>query len=217
MKKIFLFLFLFLFSCSQETETQIQNSQQKPVETRKIVALWDSLTAGYGVDVEENYPTKLQKKLQENGYTYEVINAWISWDTSDGLLSRAELYLEQKPEIAILVIGGNDGLRGLSTMNLEENILEIIDMYEQAWVKVVLWGMDVPINLGLAYRNDFKKVYQEVAEKRDKVAFFEFFLKWVAGKRDLNIDDMIHPNPAWYDIIVGNLYEFLEKEKVIVK
>jgi acyl-CoA thioesterase-1 len=127
------------------------------------------------------------------------------------------LYLDQKPEIAILVIGWNDGLRGLPTTNLQENILEIIDMYEEAWVKVVLWGMDVPMNLWLTYRNDFKKVYKDVAEVRDKVAFFEFFLDWVAGKSQYNIEDMIHPNPVWYDIIVSNLYEFLEKNKIITK
>jgi acyl-CoA thioesterase-1 len=115
------------------------------------------------------------------------------------------------------VIGWNDGLRGLPTTNLEENILEIIDMYEEAWVKVVLWGMDVPMNLWLTYRNDFKKVYKDVAEVRDKVVFFEFFLEWVAGKSQYNIEDMIHPNPAWYDIIVSNLYEFLEKNKIITK
>lgn len=218
MKKIILtLLILALASCSQTNEVIQQENISEIKEFKKIVALWDSLTAGYGVETEENYPSKLQKKLQENGYNYEIINAWISGDTSDGLVSRAALYLDQKPEIAILVIGWNDGLRGLPTTNLQQNILEIIDMYEEAGVKVVLWGMDVPMNLWLTYRNDFKKVYKDVAEVRDKVAFFEFFLDWVAGESQYNIEDMIHPNPAWYDIIVSNLYEFLEKEKVIVK
>ena len=218
MKKIIWILcFLFLVWCSQGDEFIPQENISETTQMKKIVALWDSLTAWYWVDIEQNYPSKLQNKLQENGYNYEIINAWISGDTSDWLISRASLYLDQNPEIAILVIGGNDGLRGLSTTNLEENILEIIDMYEEAWVKVVLWGMDIPMNLWLTYRNDFRQVYKDVAEVRDKVEFFEFFLDWVAGKSDLNLPDMIHPNPAWYDIIVGNLYKFLEKNKIITK
>lgn len=218
MKKIIWILcFLFLVWCSQWDEFILQENISETTQMKRIVALWDSLTAWYWVDIEQNYPSKLQNKLQENWYNYEIINAWISGDTSDWLVSRASLYLDQNPEIAILVIGGNDGLRGLSTTNLEENILEIIDMYEEAWVKVVLWGMDIPMNLWLTYRNDFRQVYKDVAEVRDKVEFFEFFLDWVAGKSDLNLPDMIHPNPAWYDIIVGNLYEFLEKNKIITK
>ncbi len=218
MKKIILFiLLLFLVSCSQTTEIVVEKNPNMEIRNKKIVALWDSLTAWYWLQEEESYPSKLQKKLQENWYNYEVINAWISWDTSDWLLSRAQLYLDTKPELVILVIGWNDWLRWLPTTKLEENILKIIDIYEESWVKVILWWMDVPLNLGLSYRNDFKEVYKDVADKKDKVEFFEFFLDWVAGKEEYNLDDMIHPNSNWYDIIVGNLYEFLDKNNIITK
>ncbi len=206
-----------IFSCSQSQENKRSIPEKSSFETRKIIALWDSLTAGYGLEIQESYPAKLQKKLQEGNYNYEVINAWISWDTSDGLVARAELYLEQNPEIVMIVIGWNDGLRGLPTTNLEANILKIVDMYSEAWVKVVLGGMDVPANLGLTYRRDFRAVYNNVAQQRKNVEFLEFFLEWVAGKSQYNLSDMIHPNSEWYDIIVENLYKFLEKNKVITK
>ena len=215
MKKIILLILLFLFSCSQ-TETLPKNewiSQTKPKEI--ILALWDSLTAGYWVDENENYPSQLQKKLDDAGYNYEIINAWISGDTSANVLSRASLYTEKNPAIVILVVGGNDALRGLSTVELKQNILQIIGSFPNS--KIILGGMDIPANLWIAYRNDFKKVYQDIADEKKDIYFLEFFLEWVAGKSELNISDMIHPNRAWYEIIVANLMKFLEKNNIITK
>jgi len=206
---------LLLSACSK-TEPLAQTAIPKPPqELRKILALGDSLTAGLGVNPEESYPAKLQTLLQENGYAYEVVNAWASWDTSDGLRERASLYLAEKPDLVLIVIGGNDGLRALPTTNLEENILKIVDLYESAGVKVVLAGMDVPLNLGETYRKDFLQVYKDVAEKRKHVVLYDFFLEWVTGDPILNQADQMHPNPAGYDTIVKKLYDFLEEKKLI--
>lgn len=213
MKYLLLIFSFFLFACSKvEAPTQeVVDVTEKQV----ILALWDSLTAGYWVEENENYPSKLQKKLDEKGYHYEVINAWVSGDTSANVLSRASLYLEKKPNIVILVVGGNDALRWLSTLDLKKNIWAIIDTFPAA--KIVLGGMDIPANLGAQYRSDFKKVYTEIAQEKWEISFLPFFLDWVAGNPDLNISDMIHPNGKWYDIIITNLMKFLEENKIITQ
>ena len=212
MKYIFLFLLLFLFACWKEFETTIDEEFEKK---QIILALWDSLTAGYWLEEKENYPFKLQKKLDQSWYNFEVINAWVSWDTSANILSRAELYLEKKPNIVILVVWWNDWLRWLSTNDMKKNILDIIETFPYS--KIVLWWMDIPENLWIKYRNDFKNVYKEIVKEKNDVYFLEFFLEWVAWKKELNLDDMIHPNANWYDIIVKNVFEFLEKNKIITK
>lgn len=213
MKYILLLFSFFLFSCNSQIEEKkpLWESGQKQV----ILALWDSLTAGYWVNDNENYPSKLQKILDENWYNYEVINAWVSWDTSANLLSRASLYIEKNPEIVILVIWWNDWLRGLSTTDLKQNILQIMDTFPNT--KIVLWGMDIPANLWIAYRNEFKNIYKEITRERKEIYFLEYFLEWVAGKSNLNISDMIHPNSDGYDIIVAHLMNFLEENELIEK
>jgi len=218
MKKIlFLILSLFLFvSCSKNEELNDKNIILNDIQKQKnILALWDSLTAGYWVDISENYPTKLEKKLLENNYNYKVINAWISGDTSAWLSSRTSLYLEQNPEIVIIVIWWNDALRWLSTIDLKSNILSTIDAFPD-WTKIVLGGMDIPINLWLKYRNDFKNVYKEISKERKHIYFLPYFLDWVWWVSNLNISDNIHPNSAGYDIIVQNLYDFLIENEILV-
>jgi len=217
MKKTFLYIALlwFLFSCSSQ-DTLKQNEWASEMKKREIIlALWDSLTAGYGVEESENYPNKLQKKLDDGGYNYEVINAWVSGDTSANVLSRAWLYVDKNPSIVILVVWGNDALRWLSTTDLQENISKIIDTFPNS--KVVLGGMDIPANLWGQYRNEFKKVYSEIAKQKQWIYFMEFFLDGVAGNSELNISDMIHPNSEGYDIIVKNLMNFLEENNIITK
>lgn len=215
MKYIFLLFSLFLFSCNTENQNDIISETIEIQQKEIILALWDSLTAWYWVEESENYPTQLQKKLDEYWYKYEIINAWVSWDTSANLLSRSSLYLEKKPSIVILVIGGNDGLRWLSTVELQQNIWKIIDTFPDA--KIVLGWMDIPANLWISYRNDFKKVYTEIANEKKDIYFLDYFLEWVWGKKEYNISDMIHPNRDWYKIIVENLVKFLEKNNIIIK
>ncbi|MDD5769411.1 MAG: arylesterase [Candidatus Gracilibacteria bacterium] len=211
MKYLLLFLSLLLFSCGNNNSEV--NKIQKPEEKKIILCLGDSLTAGYGVQENENYPYKLQKILDDNGYNYLVINAGVSGDTSQNILSRASLYLDKKPNIVILVAGGNDGLRGLSTTDLKNNILGIVNIFKGS--KVVIAGMDIPLNLGLQYKSDFKKVYSDISNENKNIYFLKFFLDGVAGKQELNIQDMIHPNSFGYDIIVKNLFDFLKENKVI--
>lgn len=215
MKYILLLFPLFLVSCWTQRDDIHSTSNTSYQKKEVILALWDSLTAWYGLQESESYPSQLQKELSDEGYNYDVINAWVSWDTSANLLSRASLYIEKNPSIILLVIGWNDGLRGLSTWELKQNILSIIDIFPEA--KIVLGGMDIPENLWISYRNDFKKVYSEIASERKEIYFLEYFLEWVWGDPQYNITDMIHPNREWYEIIVENLMNFLEKNKILTQ
>lgn len=214
-KYLYLIITLFLVSCSLQEKTEIIDNQELKKENKPVIlSLWDSLTAGLWVELKFNYPSLLQEKLEKNWYDYEVINAWVSWDTSDNLLSRTDLYLDKKPEIVILVIWWNDWLRWLSTQDMKKNIIDIINKFPDS--KIVLGWMDLPANLWEKYRNDFKKVYTEIAEEKN-VYFLKYFLENVAGIKSLNNDDMIHPNAKWYEIIVDNLFNFLTSNNLIQK
>lgn len=219
MKKIFLLLLLcFLFSCNKNSEISKSIWDEKTVIPSKIIlALWDSLTAWLWVEENQNYPSKLQKLLDDSNYNYTVINAWMSGDTSENLKSRISLYIDKKPKIVLLVIWWNDGLRWLSPIDLKKNIWEIIELYERIWSKIVLWTMDLPENMGAQYRTEFKKVYQEILQERKNIYDLGFFLEWVGWIRELNQNDGIHPNSQGYDIISKNVFLFLEEKKLIQK
>lgn len=211
------FMLFFILSCWKDKVIFDDKAVDKIDKKEKIIlSLWDSLTAWYWVDIQDNYPSKLEKKLSDLWYDYKVINAWVSWDTSSNLKSRVSLYLDKNPEIVILVIWWNDWLRWLSTTELKENINFIIDSFPKD-TKIVLWWMDIPANLWIKYRNDFKQVYKDISKENKDIYFLESFLDWVAWNSKLNISDRIHPNWLWYDIIVSNMYDFLEKNKILTK
>lgn len=214
MKYLIIFMIFVLSSCSNNTQ-EVDKKIVSKNEEKIILTLWDSLTAWLWVEEKDNYPSKLEKKLKEKWLKYKVINGWVSWDTSENLKSRAELYTEPKPDILILVIWWNDGLRWLNLPPLKQNILDIIDIYDSLWTKIILWWMDVPSNLWENYKNNFKNLYVEISTERKDIYFLDFFLKWVAWIKELNNDDQIHPNSKWYDIIVNNLIEFMEKNKLL--
>lgn len=180
------------------------------VDMKKIVALGDSLTAGFGVDLSESYPALLEKKLQENGYQYTVVNAGVSGETSSGTLARVEWILSQNPEIVIVETGANDGLRGVAVNLLEENLRGIVEILHERNVAVLLAGMKMVWNLGPDYVSQFNKVYPTIADERD-VELMPFFLEGVAMKSDLNSDDGLHPNSAGYMVIVENIYPYVVK------
>ncbi len=216
MKYIILFLSLFLFSCSNIENNNISNEAKKEETIQKtILSLWDSITAGYLVWENENYPYKLQELLQKNRYNYKIVNGWVSWNTSDDLLSRVDLYLDLNPDILILVIWWNDWLRWLSTQNLKQNILDIISKFDKNKTKIILSWMDIPLNLWEKYRSDFKQVYKDISSENKDIYFQDFFLQDVAGIESLNNSDKIHPNSKWYDIVVKNLYDFMIKNNLL--
>lgn len=161
-----------------------------------IVALGDSLTAGLGLLSEEAYPARLEQMFHDEGYyEVELINAGVSGDTTAGGLRRAEGTIEPGVRIAIVALGGNDALRGLSVAQTRQNLTGIIDTYLGAGIDVLLVGMEAPTNLGLDYRDSFRRVFSDLAfEYGDRIRFVPFLLEGVAGRPDLNQPDGIHPN-----------------------
>jgi acyl-CoA thioesterase-1 len=172
----------------------------------RIVAFGNSLTAGFGVAAEEAYPARLQRRLDEQGYHYRVINAGVSGDTTAGGLRRVDWVLKSRPEIVILELGGNDGLRGLNLQQTKANLAEIIQRCKEASVRVILAGMKLPPNYGADYTKGFEAIYPALA-KQYGLILIPFFLDGVAGSASLNQADGIHPTSEGYRIITDSILE----------
>jgi acyl-CoA thioesterase-1 len=184
------------------------NAALRP-EERVVVAFGDSLTAGLGVAAGQTYPAQLQEKLLLAGYRYRVVNAGVSGETTAGALRRVDWVLKSKPEIVILELGANDGLRGLDLKETRANLSEIIQRLLAGGAKVVLAGMKLPPNYGPAYTGAFQSVYVDLAKQFD-VPLIPFFLEGVATKTALNQADGLHPTGSGYSIVVGTLWPVLE-------
>lgn len=175
----------------------------------RIVAFGDSLTAGLGVAAEDSYPSQLQRRLNEAGYRYRVINAGVSGDTTAGGLRRVDWVLMSKPKLVILELGANDGLRGLDLDQTRANLEQIIQRLQAAGVTVVLAGMKLPPNYGADYTGRFAALYPELAQKY-RLPSLPFFLEGVAASASLNQADGIHPTAEGYRVIVDHLFPVLE-------
>ncbi len=174
-----------------------------------IAALGDSLTAGIGVDPEQNFPSQLQRKLDESGYRYRVVNAGVSGDTSAQGLNRLPTVRELRPAIVIVALGANDGLRGLPVETTRDNLEAIIRAVQEDGSKVVLAGMEIPPNYGLAYTRAFRAIFPELAG-RYGTALIPFLLEGVGGHAELNQDDGIHPTGKGYRIVAANVWKILK-------
>ncbi len=173
-----------------------------------IVAVGDSLTAGYGVNEADAYPAQLEKKLQAAGFQWRVVNAGISGETSSGTLSRVGWVLRLKPEIVILETGANDGLRGIDPHVTKKNISDIVQLLKENRVSVILAGMRMAPSMGKDYTSAFAAIYPAVA-KQQGVKLMPFFLQGVAGDPALNQNDGIHPVAEGYRIITDALYPYV--------
>lgn len=187
------------------TTGHAENSDEKV-----ILALGDSLTAGYGLAKDESLPVQLQKAMNGNGHPVRVINAGVSGDTSAGGLSRLDWLLTENPDLLLLELGANDGLRALAPAQTKANLSKIIEKAQSANVPVLLTGMLAPPNMGREYGNAFNAIYPALAEKYD-VVFYPFFLDGVAGEPTLNQGDGMHPTAQGVSIIVDRLLPYVEK------
>jgi acyl-CoA thioesterase I len=172
----------------------------------RIVAFGDSLTAGLGVAVEEAYPARLERRLDEHGLHYRVINAGVSGDTTAGGLRRVDWVLKSHPDLVILELGANDGLRGLNLQETKANLERIIRRCQEVSVRVVLAGMKLPPNYGIEYTKGFEAIFPALA-KQYRVTLIPFFLDGVAGSASLNQADGIHPTSDGYRIIADKVLE----------
>jgi len=178
----------------------------------RIIFLGDSLTAGLGLDIERTFPALIQKRIDAAGYQYEIINAGVSGDTSAGGLRRLEWALgEGKPEILVVALGGNDGLRGLPIEQLESNLAQIIEQGQKRGLAVILAGMEAPPNFGADYTARFRAVYRTLAD-RYHVRLIPFLLDGVAGQAALNQADGIHPNARGAEKVADLVWRALEPE-----
>jgi acyl-CoA thioesterase I len=178
---------------------------------RTIVVLGDSLSAGYGIKVQEGWVNLLGKRLASEGYGYVVINASVSGETTQGGLARLPRVLEShKPAIVIVELGGNDGLRGLPLAASRENLRQIIERASAAKARVVLVGMVIPPNYGARYGQEFRDMFAALATAKDPVAFVPFFLDQVALKPELMQADGLHPNALGQPQLLQNLWPKLK-------
>ena len=161
----------------------------------RIAVLGDSLTAGFGLAREDAFPARLEAALRAEGHGWQVIDAGVSGDTSAGGLARLDWVLADMPEIVIVELGANDGLRGLPTDRMEANLDAILAGIGASGASILLAGMRAPANFGADYAAAFRAVYERLAAGH-RVAFYPFFLEGVAMEPALNQPDGIHPNAA---------------------
>jgi acyl-CoA thioesterase I len=178
----------------------------KPV----ILVFGDSLSAAYGIPKEKGWVNLLAQRLKDNQLPYEVANASISGETTAGGLSRLPAALQQfKPSIVVIELGANDGLRGLPTDAMKNNLEKMIAACKQINSRVVLLGMLIPPNYGPKYTNGFKQVYLDLSQTY-KTPFVPFFLDGVSGHSDLVIEDGLHPNVIAQPKILENVWPTLK-------
>lgn len=175
----------------------------------RVVFLGDSLTAGYGLAKEQSVPSLIQKRIDDEGYNYEVVNHGVSGDTSAGGVSRLEWALSGDVRVLVLELGANDGLRGVPIETMKANLASIIAGAKKRGVKVLLTGMEAPPNHGPVYTAEFRKVFSDLAREHD-LAFVPFYLEGVAGNPGLNISDGIHPNVEGTAIVERTIWRGLE-------
>jgi len=175
----------------------------------RIVAFGDSLTAGLGVAADETYPAELQRRLDALGLRYRVINAGVSGETTAGGLRRVPWVLRSNPEIVILELGANDGLRGLRVDETQANLEQIIQQLQRSCVQVILAGMKLPPNYGKDYLSGFERIYPELAA-RYRLPLIPFFLEGVAASDALNQADGIHPTAQGYRLIVESMLRVIQ-------
>ena len=183
----------------------------RAAETKTIVFLGDSLTAGFGVERSEAFPALIADKIRAAGLPFEVENAGLSGDTSAGGLRRIDWLLQRPVDVLVVELGANDGLRGLDLKSMKANLQAIIDKAKakNPAVKIVLAGMQVPPNLGAEYASGFQRVFSELARDNNAV-LIPFLLEGVGGQRELNQADLIHPNPAGHRIVADLVWRTLE-------
>jgi len=173
-----------------------------------VVAVGDSLTAGFGVAADEAFPARLEARLRDEGYAYRVVNAGVSGDTTAGGLRRVDWVLRASPEVVIVALGANDGLRGQDPKMTRANLEEIVTRLQAAGARVLLAGMRLPPNYGDEYTKEFEAVFPAVA-RRAKVGLMPFLLDGVAGIPRLNQADGIHPTAAGQQVIADHLWPYL--------
>lgn len=180
---------------------------------KNILIFGDSLTAGYGLPAAQAYPSLLQQRLLQEGYSdYTVLNGGLSGDTSAGGVHRIDRWLHQPLEIFVLALGANDGLRGIPARETSQNLQEIINKVKHAWpeAKIILSGMEIPDIVPGRYAAEFRKLFRELA-LQNNIGFIPFLLEGVVGNRHLNLPDGVHPNAEGQKLLAQHTWSKLKE------
>jgi len=219
LKFCYLSLCFLLISCAGNDAKKIDDQKKvesvkveaQPQSAEKIILFFgNSLTAGMGLDVEEAFPALIQKKIDSASFTFNVINAGLSGETTASGKNRLSWLLKQKVDVFVLELGANDGLRGIPLEETKKNLQNIIDEVKghNPEVIIVLAGMQIPPNMGLEYTKDFRNIFPDLAAE-NKLELIPFLLNNVAGNPDLNQADGIHPTAEGQIIVANNVWEIL--------
>ena len=175
-----------------------------------LLVVGDRISAAFGLDSRQGWVALLEKRLNEEGFEYSVVNASISGDTSAGGAARlSALLAEHKPELVIIELGGNDGLRGQPPAQLQQNLASMIDKSQSAGADVLLLGMRLPPNYGARYTTSFAQVFADLAEQK-KVPLVPFFLEGVGGVPGMMQADGIHPTESAKAVLLENVWPTLK-------
>jgi len=175
-----------------------------------VLIVGDSISAAFGLDTRLGWVSLLEQRLQKEGFTDKVVNASVSGDTSAGGQARLPALLaEHKPQLVVLELGGNDGLRGQQPAQLQQNLASMIQQSQKAGAKVLLLGMRIPPNYGARYTQAFEAVYSNLAEQ-EKVPLVPFFLEGVGGIPELMQADGLHPAVAAQGKLLENVWPTLK-------
>jgi acyl-CoA thioesterase-1 len=200
-----------IFACAAALVAVVAPSQAPQAQGQpiRLVALGDSLSAGYGLPQEAAFPVALERALKAKGHNVEVANAGVSGDTSSGGLDRLDWSVPDGTDGVILELGANDMLRGLDPAVTRKSLEAIVERLRARNIPVLMAGMYASRNLGPDYVRKFDSLYPDIAKKYDLV-LYPFFLDGVAGERALNLPDGMHPTAKGIEIIVGRILPTVE-------
>ena len=181
------------------------------VFAKTVMVLGDSISAGYGIEPQQAWVNLLQKRLdQQYPKQHKVVNASVSGETTSGALARLPKLLQtHKPNIVVIELGGNDGLRGQPPQMIQKNLVQLIQQSQKANATVVVLGMKMPPNYGTAYSKAFENNYKVVSQQF-KVKLLPFFLEGVAGNKSLMQKDLVHPNGKAQPILLNLAYPYIK-------
>lgn len=207
--------------CTKQTEPVEEARSDAPVATKKqevdnrpvIIAFGDSISEGYGVETGKSFPDQLQMRLDKEGFHYHVVNMGISGDTTTGGAGRIQPAVSMKPNIVILELGGNDGLRGIPVASTRANLEKMITAFRDAGADVLLAGMTLPPNYGPDYIRQFEAAYKDLARKY-KLPLIPFLmediLKRMPAQTNLMQRDGIHPTSEGHEIVAETVFRYLQ-------
>lgn len=180
------------------------------LQAQTILCLGDSLTAGYGLDEAQAWPAVVQAMATKDNKPWTLINAGVSGDTTQAGRNRLDWALRAQPDVVVIALGGNDGLRGIDPATTEANLRQIIERVQQRGAQPILAGMQLPTNLGDDYRQRFAALFPRLATEFS-IPLIPFLLEGVGGVRELNLSDQIHPNADGQRRVAATVYAALQQ------